>query len=368
MKAMKSKLAFLLSLALAALLAGAVAASAADLKLTTTVGGAQPGPGAQTVPFFSDSFSFNGTLYPYTMVGTNPRTSRATTTVGTVIVPLRLAFADGQIADPGQAVSQVVASPLFQSAHFKSGTTQYGDAIRRAMFWSYDAKSDYHVLLGQPTVLPTQTIDVPQGQGALLPAGAVLGTVAGITVHVAAPMGVVSPSWFPTALNQLLNSLNVDPATLAILLSRNVLESNGVGGFHDAHNLSSATSGPPNGNQQVQTEIWASYADPYFYAEIPNVAQNIDILSHEVSEWLHDPFISNTVPSWQSPLPLSSAFYGCSSLLETGDPIADATFAQNGYQLQDEAFLSWFAHQVPSIGIDGQYSYLGTFTQPSPQC
>jgi uncharacterized protein (DUF2141 family) len=111
---MTSKFAFVLSLALAALLVGAAAASAADLELTTTVGGVQPGAGARTVPFFSDSFTFNGTAYPYTMVGTNPRASRVTTTVGTVIVPLRLVFADGQVAEPGSAVSSVVASPLFQ--------------------------------------------------------------------------------------------------------------------------------------------------------------------------------------------------------------------------------------------------------------
>jgi hypothetical protein len=366
---MTSKLASLLSLVLAALLASAAAASAAPLKLTTTVGGVQPSAGAQTVPFFSDSFSFNGTVYPYTMVGTNPRTSQATTTVPTVIVPLRLVFADGQVADPGQAVSQVLASSLFQSAHFKSGTTQYGDAIRRAMFWSYVAKTDYHVLLGQPTVLPTQTIDVPQGQGALVPAGGVLGTLGATTIHAATPLGQVSEKWFATTLDQLLNTLNVSPTELVILLSRNVVDSVGAGGFHSAHSFSAEPSaGPPNGNQQVQTEIWASYADPYFYAETPNITQNIDILSHEVSEWLHDPFISDTVPSWQSPLPLSAAFYGCFSFLETGDPLVDATFQQNGYQLQDEAFLSWFAHQVPSIGINGQYSYLGTFTQPSPLC
>jgi hypothetical protein len=118
----------------------------------------------------------------------------------------------------------------------------------------------------------------------------------------------------------------------------------------------------------VQTAIWAAYSDPYAVAELPNIARNTDILSHEVSEWLHDPFAANAVPAWQSPLPLASAFYGCASLLETGDPLADIGFEVNGYQLQDEAFLSWFAHQVPSIGIKGQYSYLGTFTEPSPLC
>jgi hypothetical protein len=43
-------------------------------------------------------------------------------------------------------------------------------------------------------------------------------------------------------------------------------------------------------------------------------------------------------------------------------------FQMNGYQLQDEAFLSWFAHQTPSIGIKGQYTYLGTFGEPPPLC
>jgi hypothetical protein len=106
---------------------------------------------------------------------------------------------------------------------------------------------------------------------------------------------------------------------------------------------------------------------PYF-KEYPTITQNTDILSHEVSEWLHDPFLNNVVPNWQSPLPLSSFFYGCSNLLETGDAASDVGFQVNGYQLQDEAFFSWFAKQPPSIGINGQYSYLGTLTQPSPVC
>jgi hypothetical protein len=74
------------------------------------------------------------------------------------------------------------------------------------------------------------------------------------------------------------------------------------------------------------------------------------------------------VPTWQSPLPLSSFFYGCSNLLETGDVASDVGFQVNGYQLQDEAFFSWFAKQTPSIGINGQYSFLGSLTQPSPVC
>lgn len=354
--------------AVAALLATAARADA-DLKLTGTVGGAQPEAGAQTVPFFSDSFSFNGTTYPYTMVGTNPRTSTATTTVPTVIVPLRFVFADGQVAEPGTAVSKVIASPLFKSAHFSSGTTQYGDAIRRAMFWSYDAKTNYHVLLGQPFVLPTQTITVPKTQGALIPAGAAVGTLGSTTIHAAVPLGVInSELWLATALDQVLNTLGVSPRALPILLSRNITTRSGLVGLHAASEITVENTGPPNGNQTVRTEVWASYGDPYFFAELPNLTHNTDILSHEVSEWLHDPFLSDRAPAWESPLPVSAAFYGCSPYLETGDPVSDAVFEVNGYQLQDEAFLSWFARQEPSIGIKGRYSYLGTFMQPPPVC
>jgi hypothetical protein len=98
------------------------------------------------------------------------------------------------------------------------------------------------------------------------------------------------------------------------------------------------------------------------------ILQNTDVLSHEVSEWLHDPFLNDVVPTWISPLPLSAAVYGCTSLLETGDAVGDLAFDVGGYQLQDEAFLSWFAHQTPSLGIDGQYTFLGALSAPSPLC
>lgn len=346
----------------------AATSASADLKLTKTVGGAQPAAGARTVPFFTSSFAYGGTAYPYTMVGTDPHAAPQTTTVPATIVPLRLVFPDGQVADVGSAVGAVTASPLFQPARFSSGTTQYGDAMRRAMFWTSVKGTGYHVLLGQPTVLPVQTLKVPAGQGAIVPAGAPLGSVGGTQIHAAATTGVVSPSWFEPALDNLLASLHADPSGLTMILSRNVIESDGVGGFHSAHNVTDSTSGTPSGQQRVRTWLWASYADPYFYAELPSIAQNIDILSHEVSEWLHDPFIGNAVPPWESPMPLAQAFYGCSSLLETGDAAADAGFVVGPYQLQDEAFLSWFARQSPSEAIGGRYDYLGLLGGVSPSC
>jgi len=95
----------------------------------------------------------------------------------------------------------------------------------------------------------------------------------------------------------------------------------------------------------------------------PDGSADIAALSHEIAEWFNDPFSSNMVPPWEAP-----PDYPCTNLLEVGDPVGDITFTQAGYHLQDEVFLSWFARQVPSIGIGGMYSYLGSVTAPPPVC
>ena len=101
------------------------------------------------------------------------------------------------------------------------------------------------------------------------------------------------------------------------------------------------------------------------YDRAHTTAEDINALSHELSEWMNDPFVDNVVPVWQSPL---APQYGCSNVLESGEPLVGVSFTVNGYHPQDEAFLSWFAHQTPSIGIRERYTYLGTLTSPSPLC
>lgn len=367
-------LSLVLVLTLVNLPGAGLVASAADDGSTSSHGSVVPTAGARTIPYFSDSFTYNSATYPYTMVGTDPFTSTATTTVPVVIVPLRFDFADGSVFDPGTAIDNVLDSPLFQTASFTSGNTQYGDAIRRAMFWQSVAGTGYHVLLGKPSVLPTQTLKVPASQGVVVQPGQPIGPPA-LGLHAKPRTGVVSLQWFGNeriagAFDTVLDKLDVDPTALVIVVSRNVALSTSpipygspVAGFHTA--LSKVNG---HGVQKIQTAIWAEYNDPYAVVEFPNLLNNTDVLSHEISEWLHDPFVSNVVPTWMSPLPLSRYFYGCDNLLETGDAVSDSAFKMNGYQLQDEAFFSWFAKQPTSIGINGQYSYLGALTQPSPVC
>jgi hypothetical protein len=342
-----------------------VASPAAAADKPFTVVGSVTDHSGTTIPFFTSSFTYNGTTYPYSMVGTNPFTSDATTTVPDEVIPLRFVFADGTVFDASPIVRAAVRSPMWQAASFVSGDTQYGDAIQRAEFWSA-IRHGYHVRLAQPTVLPTVTIDVPATQGTVEPAGTTFGT------HVAVKtIGLVNLSWFLGRYNHVINAEHLSARTLPILLTHDVLldsktPENGccVGGFHST---ASKTSG--NGSQEIQTAIFADYGSENALRHVGErsspFAEDINALSHEVSEWMNDPFGSNVVPTWESVL---APQYGCSNVLEVGDPLVGVAFTVNGYHPQDEAFLSWFAHQTPSIGYGGRYSYLGSFTSFSTLC
>jgi len=156
---------------------------------------------------------------------------------------------------------------------------------------------------------------------------------------------------------------HISPRTLPIFLTSDVLgtDQNGtlccIGGYHNAL--------PNADNSVIQTYAYASYNDPGFSLKNPKVFTTTDGLSHEISEWYNDPFTNNVVPNWSVP---SQPQYGCNNALEVGDPLVGVGFDIGDYHLQDEAFLSWFAHQTPSIGINGKYSYLGTFTTVASSC
>jgi hypothetical protein len=112
----------------------------------------------------------------------------------------------------------------------------------------------------------------------------------------------------------------------------------------------------------THTYAWASWLDTgVFGASGADTAA----MSHEVAEWLNDPFVNDVVPQWSVP---SQPQYGCSNSFEVGDPLVGHVFTINGLHYQDEANFSWFARQKPSIGSNGWYSYRGTFTTYSPSC
>lgn len=313
---------------------------------------------ATTIPNWTSSFTYSGAAYAFTMVGTDPAAGAAATTVPVVIVPLNFVFSNGVNLDGASKLTLTTQSPIFQAAAFDSGKTQFGDAMQRATFWNYagtKAAPNWHVLLGQPAIAPEQTLVVPQDQGSEF-----TGSVSG------APIGLVEYQWFSTHIQNLLGSMHISANTIPIFLTYNVFlyqKSTAnccIIGYHGA-----TASAGGNGVQQVQTYIWASYSDPGIFS-VP--IEDINALSHEVAEWLNDPLVGNVVPAWSVP---SEPQYGCSNVLEVGDPLVGVAYKVNlngtAYHPQDVAFLPWFARSA-SASIGGRYTYLGTFTTYSPGC
>jgi hypothetical protein len=350
---------------------------------------------AITIPNWTSSYTdpTNGQTYHYTMVGTNPATSTATTTIPTVVIPMNFNFqATGTSLNGSDKVDATKQSPVFQNADIGSAAnssasappqppdtppnvapnprvinepsdvTQLGDAIYRAQFGK--SGSGWHVLLGQPTVQPTATYDVPKNQGF---------TVVGSSSH--ATIGLMSSSWFSSKLKNLLVSRHISPTVLPVFLVNNTFLYEGtpdnccILGYHGA---TSSLNG--NGKQQINTYMFASYTVQGVFG--PNAGDtesyiaDIHGLSHEVQEWYDDPFVNNFVNPWLTP---TAPQYGCTPYLETGDPVVGYGFKismSNGitYHPEDEVHFSWFARQSPSIAAQGYYTYLNNFAGPAQGC
>jgi hypothetical protein len=400
----------------------------------TTQGGVQAQflANATTIPHWSFQFTdpSNGVTYPITMAGADPRNGNTTTTIHTVIVPLKLNFVAG-----GQPVSElndlgyvgyratalnhtfdatsraqdVLHSPIFSNgfttpSDMGGDTTQVGDAFVRSQ-WN-KIGTGYHVRLVNDRVFPTQTLNVPAVKGLAYqrPVGAWreangYGTTDTVT-------GVADASWFSSYLQGLMNSLHISATTVPIFLTDNVLLYEGhenylnccILGYHGAgmpigHGAGSANG---NGKQPVQTFIYAAWATPGSYsgflpdylqqtAGIPASAYplptrglaDIHPLSHEVSEFLDDPFVNNAVKPWQTP---TAPQYGCTNILEVGDPVVGVWFPYDGntaaaptgttyygqYHPEDEVDAQWYAHGgiEPLLGAayGGRLTFMGSRT------
>lgn len=87
-----------------------------------------------------------------------------------------------------------------------------------------------------------------------------------------------------------------------------------------------------------------------------------------MAEWLDDPFTNNAVQPWLTP---TAPQYGCTDLLETGDPVVGIWFplaanpdtnplAAGVWHPEDEVFGQWFLRQSPSNAYGGHYTFMGS--------
>jgi hypothetical protein len=290
---------------------------------------------------WNGSFTSGGTTYNYNMVGVPPFPS-GSATIPTVIIPVKIVISGGSTFDPSHVLSNgktvvnnTVASPIFASIPFTSGgvsmgTTQYIDAYQRANFWD-TAGNPSHLLLGGPTVLLEQTLNVPKRSGTT---GVVFGFNAGL----------VDINYFDAQAHTILTNLGVTPNTFPIFLTYDVYltqhHSCCIGGYH-------SSTGSTNAPQ--------AYAHATYVDHVGAFSQDVSALSHEVGEWADDPLVVN----------INGNNTPC-GILENGDPLENNPnfggfpYTANGftYNLQDLVTLPYFGAPA-STSVNGEFTFQG---------
>ena len=319
-----------------------------------------------SVPHFTGSFFSEGKVFPYTLVGTRPQAG-GTTEIPTQVIPVSLFFEGFEdergepiVLTPGQVLPRVMGSPNFRSTPYTAvGNAQFADAVQRAQFFRIMAE-DWHTTLGEPQEMKPVVVDVPRGLAKVYRNRSGGGLYA-----------VVDSAFFISQLNTIVQLEELRPDALALVLTANVFLSPGVDvkkccvlGFHTAFERGRLTSLP-----QVQTLVWASWIDQGI---LGTSVADVTPLSHEISEWMNNPFGNNVVPAWQ---PLAG-MGACQTTIETADPLAALPNAGypviiDGYVYhpQSQVLLSWFTRD-PSSSLDGAFSFpdQSLVTRPAQPC
>jgi hypothetical protein len=279
-------------------------------------------------------YTYQGRKYTDVFVGNAP--SGAASTTPTFIIPLKIVvggktFSTSTIQSNGKtALADTTGSPIFQSevdfteAGANLGTTQYEDAFQRESFWpTVLGNPGYHVLLGAPTVLPEVTLNVPRRQGSV-------GNEFGVQV------ALVNINYIDAQVHTILaNNPQITAASVPIFVMYDTYETSGgccIGGYHSA-----------SGAQ--------SYAVFDYIGKSGAFSQDVSALSHEMGEWLDDPFTTNNSPC---------------GIYETGDPLEnEANYGDYSYvvgtmtyHLQDLAQPPYFGAPA-STTLNGRASFQG---------
>jgi hypothetical protein len=347
--------------------------------------------------YFTES-TRDGMAYTGIMIGRNPFMGGGSTNVPSYVVPIVINTSQvGTSIDPQSGTISTSAgsttfdptvadksclsqpnnvplnlalqSPIFQPATFDFGgtvvgPTQYVDAFQRANFWKAigDEGDDYHVLLGPVKTLPAITLNVPAAYGLALSTSA-------LGVSGCSPLGIIDVAWFDNYLDStLLPALakrGVNASNFPMFLLHNVVMAYPVTNINTCCILGyhSITATVP-----IQTYAAFNFDSTGLFSP---AYEDTSTMSHEIAEWVNDPFTDNPTPAWGNTGQVQGA---CQNNLEVGDPLSGAgappIVMPNGftYHLQELAFFSWF-YGSPSSGIHGWFSNNGTFLNDAgPVC
>ena len=252
---------------------------------------------AGTLPQWSGSFTdLHGHNITYRMAGSDPATSNTDTHIKTFVIPVIFKYGadNGNMTfDPTKTkvngnktvVKNLLASPLFSDqTKFKSGkincgTGQYIDVYQRCNFWSHvSTNKKYHTILDytKDKTLEPLVITVTSAQGSVIDNG-----------FSDNPKDVVGTYPYSTMDTQIIGYLTahattITPDTFPFFLSQDIYLTSGgccIGGYHNARG--------------AQTYGYTTYVD----ADDANgvFSEDIGAASHEIGEWMDDPFVNNHV-------------------------------------------------------------------------
>ncbi|MBI3678067.1 MAG: hypothetical protein HY243_15770 [Proteobacteria bacterium] len=321
-----------------------------------------------TVPFWTSLVTspVDGLSYTTSMVGASPFATTTNTNVTYAPIVLRIHFGRNVVLDPTRPdcsdtvaiSSRFFSSPLFQPSSLTSngvyvGTVQLISGYQRANFWTSVSSSGYGVTLvasGAPIVVD---VNAPLGS-----------RVSSITLQCGnsvktVKLGQIDINRYDSLIQSVISRYS-NASQLPVVLTYNVVQTISgsccVLGYHNAVPVSSGT----------QTYAVGSYIDSGIFSGVDDIV----VWSHELAEWLDDPFVQASVPGGGND-DLTPAWghvgqvSGCQNNLENADPLSGTEFALSGaggfvYHFQDIAFEDWF-YRTPAQGTRGLFSFTGDF-------
>ena len=324
------------------------------------------GPSPATIPFWTGNVvsPLDGQAYSYAMAGNSPYA--ATKTLSQIqYIPIIVKYHFGStVLDPTHpacgdtkpVTARFLNSPLFKPVALTSNginvatgsgasKLQLMDIFQRAGFWSSVAGSKFGVKLVRGAKNIVVNLNAPAGsqlaQGTFNCGG----------VNKQVYLLEVDINAFDAQIQSLVAAY-ASPSQLPMILTHNVVETQGgsccILGYHSAVDA---------GGVQ-QTYAVGGYFDIGIFAG----GEDITTWSHELAEWMDDPFVNNETPAWGHVGQVSD----CQADLEVADPLSGTEFSILGtggfvYHYQDLAFSDWF-FRTPSQGTGGKYSFRGLFT------
>jgi hypothetical protein len=297
----------------------------------------------KTIQLTQYSVQGRGGTYKGVIVGGNPFGSPKPVTIDAVMIPLIVQFvqADGKLVtedptapdscDPSgiSASIRFLFSPVVLPTGLtfngvSVGNAQYIDGFMRAEFWKATGGSSSYAnslnwIVGAPITFPV--LPLPYGaisgtgcnEGIAVTESFFKSTMTGLIIPALQAAGVISPTKFAFfLLKNVITRTTAPPTTGKISTGKHY-----------------ATGNP------VQTWARASY----------NTTNDVEIVTHEIAEWMNDPLTTNKAPSWGY---IGQIGNGCSGSFEVGDPLTGNTVLLKGplssyeYHVQQLAFFSWF--------------------------